>query len=152
MIQFQDSILEHLHHHTLSNMLSNMILEAHCAWILSSFSLKVGTWFMARPISPTSWLSLPILSTMLHLDNHIFQLQPSLHVFSHPIDLMDIHLLHCTHGNEHVRTHDVVHDTFATARCWLSHGMKTTTCAFFNHVQFVLSTSQLCSLKITFAP
>jgi hypothetical protein len=25
---------------------------------------------------------------------------------------MGIHLLHCAHGNEHIGTHDVVHDTF----------------------------------------
>jgi hypothetical protein len=31
MVQFQDFILEHLHHHALSNMLSNMRPEAHCA-------------------------------------------------------------------------------------------------------------------------
>jgi hypothetical protein len=51
---------------------------------------------------------------MFHLDYHIFQLQASLHLFSHPIDLMDIHLFHCTHGNEHMKTHDVVHNIFAT--------------------------------------
>jgi hypothetical protein len=31
MVHLQDSILEHLHHHTLSNMLDDMILEAHYA-------------------------------------------------------------------------------------------------------------------------
>jgi len=30
---------------------------------------------------------------------------------SHP---MGIHLLHCTHGNEHIGTQDVICDTFAT--------------------------------------
>jgi hypothetical protein len=29
MVQFQDSIFERLHHHTLYNMFSNMIFEAH---------------------------------------------------------------------------------------------------------------------------
>ncbi len=27
---------------------------------------------------------------------------------------MGIHLLHCVHGNEHIKTHDAVRDTFAT--------------------------------------
>jgi hypothetical protein len=35
MVQLQDSILKHLHHHTLSNMLSDKTFEAHCAQILS---------------------------------------------------------------------------------------------------------------------
>jgi len=30
-VQLQDSILEPLHHHTLSNMLANETFEAHCA-------------------------------------------------------------------------------------------------------------------------
>ncbi len=25
---------------------------------------------------------------------------------------MDIHFLHCVHGNEHIKTHDAIHDTF----------------------------------------
>jgi len=33
---------------------------------------------------------------------------------THPIDLMGIHLIRNAHGNEHIRTHDVVCDTFAT--------------------------------------
>jgi hypothetical protein len=35
-------------------------------------------------------------------------------VCTHPINLMGIHLLHCVHGNEHIKTHDVIRDTFAT--------------------------------------
>jgi hypothetical protein len=37
MVHFQDSILEHLHHHTLFNMFSDGRLEAHCARTLSCF-------------------------------------------------------------------------------------------------------------------
>jgi hypothetical protein len=32
---------------------------------------------------------------------------------THPIDPIGIHLLHCTHGNEHTRTHDVICDIIA---------------------------------------
>jgi hypothetical protein len=32
----------------------------------------------------------------------------------HLIDFMGIHLLRYAHGNEHIKTHDVIHDTFAT--------------------------------------
>jgi len=31
MVQFEDSILERLHHHTLSNMFSDLTSEAHGA-------------------------------------------------------------------------------------------------------------------------
>jgi hypothetical protein len=31
MVRLQDSIVEHLHHHTLSNILFDGISEAHCA-------------------------------------------------------------------------------------------------------------------------
>jgi hypothetical protein len=30
------------------------------------------------------------------------------------------------------------------ARCWLPHGVRTTTCVFFKHVQFFLLTSRNC--------
>ncbi len=30
----------------------------------------------------------------------------------HPIYLMGIHLLHCAHGNECTKTHDVIRDNF----------------------------------------
>jgi hypothetical protein len=35
-------------------------------------------------------------------------------VCTHPIDPMGIHLLHCVHGNEHIGTHDAIHNIFAT--------------------------------------
>jgi hypothetical protein len=35
-------------------------------------------------------------------------------VCTHSINLIGIHLLHYVHGNECVKTHDVIHDTFAT--------------------------------------
>jgi hypothetical protein len=39
MVQFQNSILKHLHHHTFSNMFFDMIFEAYCAQILSCSGL-----------------------------------------------------------------------------------------------------------------
>jgi hypothetical protein len=46
MVQFKISILKCLHYHTLSNMLSDKIFEAHCAQISSCFGLGVGIWFI----------------------------------------------------------------------------------------------------------
>jgi hypothetical protein len=42
MVQFQDSILERLHHHTFSNMLFNRISKAKCSRILSCSNLGAG--------------------------------------------------------------------------------------------------------------
>ncbi len=53
MVQLQDSILEHLHHHALSNMFFNGIFEAHCVRILSCYGPKAGTWLTVRSVFPT---------------------------------------------------------------------------------------------------
>jgi hypothetical protein len=117
MVWLQDSILKHLHHHTLFNMLSNTIPKAHHAWILLYSGLNVGAWLMAQPIFLTFKLSSPIFSTLLQTR---FKLpHPSITslpqcVCTHPIDLINIHLLHCTHGKECIRTHDAIHDIFAS--------------------------------------
>ncbi len=115
MVQFQDSILEHLHHHTLFNMLSNRTFEAYHAQILSCFGLGVNTWLTSWLVFPTfllfslvfcitfcTWLRLPHLSIA------------SIHrcVCTHPINPMGIHFLRCVHGNERTRTYDVICDTF----------------------------------------
>jgi hypothetical protein len=44
MIQLQDSISKHLHHHTLSSMPSDEISEAHHARILSCYGPRVNVW------------------------------------------------------------------------------------------------------------
>jgi len=47
MVQLQDSILDRLHHHTFSNMLSDKISKTHHAQILSCSNPEVGI--------PTPW-------------------------------------------------------------------------------------------------
>jgi hypothetical protein len=47
-----------------------------------------------------------------HLYYHILQLQTSFDVCTHPINLMSIHFLCCTHDNECIGTHDEVPNTF----------------------------------------
>jgi len=116
MVHFQNSILEHLHHHTPSKMLFDKILEIHRAWILSCFSLKVGNWLIVWLIFPTFWLSSPIFSTTFWM---WFELpHPSIAslpqcVCTHPINPMGIHFLCYTHGNKGIRTHDVVRNIFS---------------------------------------
>ncbi len=63
MIQFQDSILECLHHHTFSNMLFDMASNAYHAWILSCSNPRVSTWLIVWLVFPNFWLFFPIFST-----------------------------------------------------------------------------------------
>jgi hypothetical protein len=99
------------HHPQLTCNLPNYIQKVSC------FGLGAGVWFIARPIFTTFQLSSLVFSTTLHTwfglphpsIAGIFQC-----VCTHPIDLMGIHLLHCGHGNERTRTHDVICSTFAT--------------------------------------
>ncbi len=112
MVWFQDSILKHMYHHTLFNMLSNGIFEAHCAQILSCSGPRASAWFIVWPIFPSFrlaslifsitfwiWLGLPhpSITCIFHC------------VCTHPIDPMGIHFLCCAHGNECTWTHDVIH-------------------------------------------
>jgi hypothetical protein len=70
----------------------------------------------------TSLLSLLIIfPNFLHntsyvtLDYPILQLQASFDVCAHiPLTLWVSIFLHYVHGNEHIRTHDAIHNTFAT--------------------------------------
>jgi hypothetical protein len=117
MVRFQIFILEHLHHHTLSNMLFDRIFEAHYARIPSCYGPMVGVWFTIWPIFLGFWLVSLVFSIVfwiwLRLPHPsivgIFQC-----VCTHPIDLMGIHLLRRAHGNERTWTHDALCDTFAT--------------------------------------
>jgi hypothetical protein len=117
MVGLQDSILERLYDHTLSNMLFNRIFETNCVRILSCFGLGAGIWFTTRPTFPTFQLSLPSFFTMFQtwfgLPHPsivgIFQC-----VCTHPINVINVHLLHCTHENERMGTHDAVCNIFAT--------------------------------------
>ncbi len=88
MIQLQDSILECLHYHTLSNMLSNEIFETHCAQILLCFGPRVVAKLIARLIFLMFQLFSLVLST-----SHCMQLKlPHLLIVGIP---------------QHVRTHHI---------------------------------------------
>jgi hypothetical protein len=117
MVWFQDSILKHLHHHTLSNMFFDEISKAHCAWILSCFGPRMGAWPIVRLIFPSFWLVSLVFSITLQIWlglPHLSIVSIPQCVCTHPINLMGIYLLHYVHGNKHTWTHDAIHDTFAT--------------------------------------
>ncbi len=65
MIHLQDSILKCLDDHTFFNMISDGILEAHYAQILSCFDLGANAWLIAWLIFWTFWLFSSIFFTML---------------------------------------------------------------------------------------
>ncbi len=112
MIHLQDFISEHLHHQTLFNMLFYEIFKTNCAWILSCFELGAGTWLIVRPIFPTFWLS-SSQCFACSSDYHILSIISfPLCVCTHPINLMSIDLLCCAHGNECMKTHDAICNTF----------------------------------------
>jgi hypothetical protein len=115
MVELQDSIRTFTPL-ILSNMLYDTILETHHVWILSCFGLRVNTWFITWLIFLTFWLSSPILHNALDVPwiTRSFNYSLPWCVCTHPINLMGIHLLCCTHDNKHTRTHDIVHNTFAT--------------------------------------
>jgi len=146
MVQIQNSILKCLHHHTLSNMLFDKIFKSHCALILSCFGLGASVWFTIRLIFSSFRLTSPFFFTMLWI---WFGLpHPSIAniiwcVCTHPINPTGIHLLHYAHNNKRIKTYDVVsrHLYCHCAGCGLPHGVRTTTCASFKHVQLLPSTS-----------
>jgi hypothetical protein len=152
MVRLQDSILEHLHHHTFSNMFSNKIFETHHVLILSCFGPRVGVWLIIRPIFTSFWSDSLIFSTTLQI--WLKLPHPSITniprcMCTHPVDLMGIHLLHCVHDNEHTNPlcslwHLCCHCT----GCWLPPRVRTTTCASFKHIQFLSSMSWHCAHQI----
>jgi hypothetical protein len=63
LVQLQNSISEHLHHHTFSNMFFDKISKAHHAHILSCFSPRVSVWLTLWPIFPSFQQAFPIFFT-----------------------------------------------------------------------------------------
>jgi hypothetical protein len=116
MVHFQDSILKHLHHHTLFKMFYDEILEVHCAWILSCFSLGACVWHINWVIFLSFQLSSPFFSIALQMWlglPHLSIISLPWCVCTHPINPTGIHFLCCTHANKCIGTHDVVFDIFA---------------------------------------
>jgi len=116
MVQLHNSISKCLHHHTLFNMFFNEISEVHHAQILSCSSPRVGIWLTTQPIFST----FPLSSSKKFMAFHMWLglPHPSIAgipgcVCTHFINLMEIHLLRYVHGNECIRFHDGIHNTFA---------------------------------------
>jgi hypothetical protein len=158
MVQFQDSILEHLHHHTLSNMPSDEIFKAHHGQILSCSGPRVNTWLIARLIFSAFRLSSPIFSIAFHTWlklSHLSIVGIPQCVCTHPIDPTNIHFLHCVHGNERTGTHDAICNTFVAIMQDASLHMGweqlhvlplTTFNPFCQQINIVLTKDGICTL------
>jgi hypothetical protein len=150
MVQLQDSILECLHHHTLFSMLSDKIFKIHRAQILSCYGPRTIACLIVQPIFPSFQLASSIFFTTFQI--RLGLPHPSIAcipqcMYTHPIDPKSIHLLHCVHGNECIKTHDVIHDTFVVIEqdVWLPCEAETTTCTSFKHIQLFMSKSSHCA-------
>jgi hypothetical protein len=61
---------------------------------------------------------------------------------------MGIHLLCCVHGNEHIETHDAIHDIFIIiVENDSLHGMRIITSTSFNHIQLLSLMNQHCAYQ-----
>jgi hypothetical protein len=89
--------------------------QAHHAQILLCFGPRASIWLIIQLNSPNFQFFSPIFSTSFQTQfglPHISITSLPQCVCPHPINPMGIHLLHCTYGNEHMKTYNVVHDTF----------------------------------------
>ncbi len=151
MVWLQDSILECLHYHTLSNILSNGISKSHCAWILSCFSLGASVCLTTWPIISSFWLTSIIFSTThwiwLGLPHASIANVPWC-ICTHPIDPMGIHFLHCAHGNKHTWTHDAIAWDAGFHMGWdqLHAFLSNTFNLFYWQVDIVLTKNDICIL------
>jgi len=149
MVQLQDSILKRLHHHTLSNILSNGISKAHCARILSCFGPEVGAYLIIWPIFPSFWLTSLVFSTMFQI-----RLGPR-----HP-SIANIPWCVCTHPSTLwvLNSYIVLMATNTHEPMISLCGMLASMWGENNYMHFLqtrsihpINESTLCSPKITFA-
>jgi len=100
--QFQDSILKHLWYHTFSTMFFEEMFNAHG---LQHMSSHVSITFYKKICNV-----LDLVQTSLSFD--CMSSSICLHLTHWP--LMGIYLLLCAHDDERTRTHDVLHNMFAS--------------------------------------
>ncbi len=118
MIQLQDSISEHLHHHTISSMFFDGTFEAHHAQILSCYGPRASAWLTSSTSLPNLLIIFP---NFLHNIWYMTWTTPSFN-YRHP--LMCVHTSHWLYGDwplmfcswqwTHIETHDAIRNTFAT--------------------------------------
>jgi len=144
MVQLQDSILECLHHHTLSNMLFNRISKAHCVRILSFSNLGV----IVRLIVQTNLLNLSIIfCSFFHNTSKVTWITP---FFNYKYPSLHVHTSHWPYGYSFLTLRswqwahmnswcNSWHLYYHCMRHWFPHGTRITTCTSFNHIQLHLS-------------
>jgi hypothetical protein len=148
MVQLQESILKHLHHHIFSSMFYDGTFEAHCARILSCYGLGASTWLTPQLVFPFFQLSSLIFSTTCCM--RLILPHPSIAnilqcVYTHPINPMGT-----TFYVVFMATNALEPMMQFVTRLSPLHEMltsiwdKTITCTSFNHIQLLSSTCQHC--------
>jgi hypothetical protein len=149
MVQLQDSILEHLHHHTISNMFSDGILEAHCVWILLCYGLggkclayNLTNFYNLLIIFPNFFQNISNrgwITTSFNCKPPLMCVHTSHWAYEYPL----LMLCPCQWmpGDPWCNLRHFCH---RCKKCWHSHVTRTTTCTSLTHIQFFSSTSQPC--------
>jgi hypothetical protein len=107
----QESILKRLHNHSFINILFYLFFDLHQTCMKSCLRLNVNTWLFAHLIILFFRLLPNVFSTALHTKLDLFHpliFGMSHCIYSQPLDLMEIHLLCYTHGEERTILHDIV--------------------------------------------
>jgi hypothetical protein len=108
--QMKFSLKEQLHEQKFTLLLTNALLNILRTHFCSYVAPTIGAWLLVHPNTPSFHLSsthfLTILCICLSIPHptvpHVSQCK-----CGHTIDDLDIHLLHCTCGNECIATHDM---------------------------------------------
>ncbi len=98
---------------------------------------------------------LPIINNLLHHLTNLIWIAPSFSHMPHSLCLhpfhwsLYIHLLWCSHGNEHIGTHNTFHDVFAsiTKKVSFSCDSRTIACSFFSHSLNIYMQCQCCPFQ-----
>ncbi len=78
---------------------------------------SVDTWLSIHPIIIFFYLTLDVFSIVLRTKlglSHPLVLEESHCIYNQPLDLIGIHLLHCTHVGARMVLHDIVRNVFTT--------------------------------------
>ncbi len=133
MNHFQESILESMHKHSFSNIISKLFLNCHCIWLRSYVVLSSSVWlFTYLTILFLGWpLTFCFEHYTLNQASPIPRFESFFQCKCHQVvDLTRIHLLHLCSWGEHTTKHDAIQDFFVSI-VW-DVGFHVL-CMFFRH-------------------
>lgn len=132
-----------------------MILYSHCTCLKSCVGLGSRAWLFTHPIFFSFRMAFNIFFITLCTKLGFPQLMVKglAHcICGHPIDLMGIHFLQCSHGREHIIFHDAVQDAFVSivknVRFYVSHEQTHVLLTFLPLLQSFVMMCQHYSIHI----